>query len=175
MPITFVGDFQAPDRLQGSMTAKAQGATITVALIAMGDTVYIKDPNTGKWVVTSGSAAPFLPQDFTGIKPSELKGLKLVGEENLGGSPAYHLAGEATFPLNFGQPVGPIKGTFQTEYWIDKENSRIVQAAIDGKVPITGTVEATVAMSVTIQFSSYGSPVLIEAPQMETLQPTPVP
>ena len=163
MPITFVGDFQAPDRMKGNMTATAQGSTVEVATIVIGKDVYIKDPSTGQWTTTTGSALPFTPQEFTDIKLSELGGLRLVGEEILGGLPAYHLAGTAAFPLSFGQ-IGEIQGEFQTDYWIDKENSYLLQAAIDGKVPISGTVEATVAMAVTIRFSDYGVAVTIEAP-----------
>jgi hypothetical protein len=165
MPITFVGDFQAPDRLQGSMTATAQGTTVEAAMIVIGKDVYIKDPSTGQWVATTAGAVPFSPQEFTNIKLADLSGLTLVGEEILGGSPVYHLAGTAALPLSFGAPVSEVQGTFQTDYWIDKENSHMLQAAIDGTVPVSATVEATMAMSVTIRFSDYGVAVTIEAPK----------
>jgi LppX_LprAFG lipoprotein len=166
MPITFVGDFQAPDRMQGSMTtATAQGTPVEAAMIVIGQDVYIKDPSTGQWVATTGSTIPFAPQEFTDIKLSELRGLTLVGEEILNGSPVYHLAGTTALPLGLGATIGEMQGTFQTDYWIDKENSHMLQAAMEGKVPISGTVEATVAMAVTIRFSDFGVAVTIEAPK----------
>ena len=85
VPLRFVGDFQAPDRSQGTLSLAIPFFSIEIEVISIGSTTYTKDPETGEGVVTLDEA-PFFegPVEFIGVEElDKLLGLTLVGEETL--------------------------------------------------------------------------------------------
>lgn len=48
------GAAQRPDQLQATVTAKIGGVTINTETVALGGTLYYKDPFTGKWEIHKG-------------------------------------------------------------------------------------------------------------------------
>jgi hypothetical protein len=168
VPFNFAGDFQAPDRMQGTMKATAQGVTVETGMTMIGTDVWIKDPTTGQWVASPQSAVPFTPQEFTKLDPSVLQNLQFVGEESLDGTPTYHLTTQTSAPLDLGEPLGQIQLDMKAGYWIDSETDLVRKITVGGTVPTTGTVQLTIGLSMTIQFSDYGVPVTIEPPPTAT-------
>ena len=168
VPVTFVGDIQAPDRVQGALSMTPFGiVTIEYQVINIGDTTYQTDPQTGEWEVTTSPAVPFTdPSDFLASKPSDFLDLVLLGEETLDGVRVYHLSGTMS-PEAF----GGIQGDLVADIWTGVEDSLVRQIAVKGVVQIEGGGllpegggNATVDM--TVKFSDYGKPVSIEAPQV---------
>ena len=80
IPLTFTGDFQAPDRFRGTLTMNFLGFSIESELISIGDTSYQTNPETGEWEVTTEPATPLSdPSEFFGDETSEFQDLVLTG------------------------------------------------------------------------------------------------
>ena len=171
VPVTFVGDVQAPDRVQGTLSMTLFGIlTIEYQVINIGDTTYQTDSQTGEWEVTASPAVPFTdPSDFLASKPSDFLGLTLVGEETLDGVQVYHLSG-TLLPEAF----GGIQGDLEADIWTGVEDSLVRQVAVKGVLQIqgdggllpVGVGPGNVAVDMTVKFSDYGKPISIEAPQV---------
>ena len=172
MPMTFAGDVQAPDQMQGSLTMTVMSTTMTTEMIVIGSEAWAQDPITGQWVARTGTGAPVGPQQFTDLSESEVAGMTLVGEETLDGEQVVHLRGPVDEELDLGAELGgPIQLTLVADYWIAKESNLLFKATMEGVVPIIEPLEMTVGMSLTIEFSAFGEPVTIEPPPMATATP----
>jgi hypothetical protein len=176
IPLIFAADYQAPDRMQGTLSADLMGMALEMDMIVIGETAYVTDPETGEWTVSSDPATSFAPEEFTGLDPDRLEDLVLVGEEALDDVPVYHLKGTTPAEeLGMGQldlDVG-VQGELQVGYWIGVEDSLLRQATMDGELSVLGEEEATVQLSATATYSGFGEPVVIEPPELPT--PTPIP
>jgi hypothetical protein len=173
IPMTLAGDVQTPDRMQGSLTMSMMGSTIETEMIVIGNQAWAKDPTTGQWVASPQAQAPVGPRQFTELSDSELAGMTLVGEEMLDGQQVVHVAGTVDEELDLGAELGgPMQMSLESDYWIAKESNLPVKASLVGSVPITQeSLEMTVGMSMTMEFSGFGEPVTIEPPPMAS--PTP--
>ncbi|MBN1136183.1 MAG: LppX_LprAFG lipoprotein [Anaerolineae bacterium] len=171
IPITMAGDMQNPDRFKGKMSMSMMGQSMNVDMVVIGDTTYVTDPTTGEWQVTTAEEAgvPFDPKELTGgVKPEDIEGLTFVGEEMVGDRPAYHLTGKVTkAPLGLEESLGAGGDVNLTaDYWIDKETNYTLKTTVNGDLVITGDMEATINMAMTILFSAFDVPVTIEAPEV---------
>lgn len=166
IPITFVGGVQAPDRLQGLVTVSQGDQKLENEIIVIGETTYVKDSLAGQWQKSTASATVFDPKDLAGIEPDEIQNLEFIGEDTLAGVPVYLLTGRAAFPLGLGEPIGTIEGDLAARYWIAREDSRLVQGAVEGEMALSGELEATIAVSMTMRFSDYDVPLEIETPEL---------
>jgi len=169
IPITLAGDMQNPDRFKGKMQMSVMGQSMDVEMIVIGDTTYVTDPATGEWQTTTAEEAgvPFDPKELTGgVKPEDIEGLTLVGEEMVGDRAAYHLTGKVTkAPLGLEESLGEGSDVNLTaHYWIDKETNHTLKGTVSGDMTITGEMEATINMVMTMLFSAFDVPVTIEAP-----------
>ncbi|MGD9050078.1 MAG: LppX_LprAFG lipoprotein, partial [Anaerolineae bacterium] len=169
IPFTFVGDFEAPDRVQGSMSMTMFGMTIEMEVITIGETAYATNPDTGEWEVGAESAAPFSPEDFAGIDPADIEDLTVTGEVSLDGTTAYHLQGIAS-AQDMGPAMADIEGELQLEYWIGVADGRLRQNTVEGELLAPGEA-GTIGLVATTTYSDYGQAVAIEPPEL----PTPIP
>jgi hypothetical protein len=173
MPMVFRGDIQSPDRMQGSLTMTVMGTTVETEVIAIGDQAWAKDPTTDQWIASPQAGAPVGPNQFTDLSETELAGMTIVGEETLDDEPVVHLTGMVDEELDMGAELGgAIPLSLVADYWVAKESNLPLKATMVGTVPVTQeSLEMTVGMSMTIEFSAFGEPVTIEPPPMGT--PTP--
>ena len=171
IPVTSMGDIQAPDRVQGALSMTLfELLTIEYQVINIGDTTYQTDPQTGEWEGTASPSVPFTdPSDFLASKPSDFLDLALVGEETLDGARVHHLRG-ALSPEAF----GGIQGALVADIWTGVEDSLVRQIAVEGVLQVQrdggllpeGGGPGNAAVDLTVKFSDYGKPVSIEAPQV---------
>jgi hypothetical protein len=96
MPITFVGDFQAPDSKQYVMTMTMLGETVVMQGISIEDTTCIRNPVTGLWEISTEASSPIAPEEVASVDLDELTGLEYVGEETLDGTPVHHVAADVS-------------------------------------------------------------------------------
>ena len=170
IPLSFVGDFLAPDRVRGMLEVSFGFFSIGMEAINIGNAFYFTNPQTGQWETRPDAAYAFPnPAAFISASVGTLDSAVLVGRESLDGTPVYHLQG--ILPLDaFGGPEGRV----QAELWIGVEDSLVWQIAAEGVAPLddlsaalgTGGLSGTANVAVTIRFSDYGKPVVIEAPQV---------
>jgi hypothetical protein len=176
IPLTFAGDYQAPDRTRGKMTISLGFLSMELETITIGDKAYISDPQTGEWEETSNASLVIpQPSDFTGIpEQANLEGMEVVGEETLeDGTPVLHLRAKAPEELTGGNT-----GDLDAHIWIGLEDSLIRRMKIDGDVPLDqvaalapgapfsgGALPSGPAnLTMTVTLSNYNVPVEIEAP-----------
>ena len=50
VPMNVTGDFQSPDRIQGDLSVSLGFISIESQIIAIGDSIYMTDVETGEWV-----------------------------------------------------------------------------------------------------------------------------
>ena len=137
VPFKFDGDFQAPDKMRGSLSASVLGFSIDTEFVQIGETSWFKDPQTGTWQTTTGTEgiAPFSPADFLGdeflaSEDSPIKDLALVGTENLSGTQVWHYA--ATIPATELDLKG---GDFKFDMYVG------VADRLPRKITMTGEVD----------------------------------
>ena len=173
IPVTSVGDFQAPDRSQATTSMTFLGINIEFKVITIGDTTYQTNPQTGQWEIGSDSATPFgSPDAFTGEGSSDIDDLVFVAEETLSGTRVYHLKGLAP-PETFGEEGGEL----EVEIWIGVKDHLIRQIAAEGEISLesngdpffNGGPAGSATGTVTIRFFDFGKPVNIEAPEITAL------
>ena len=174
IPFTFVGDYEAPDRIQGAAELSLGFFTIESQIVTIGNTTYATDPETGEWIITPSPDILLLnPMDIVGSAgpdPAGFADLKLVGVEELEGVPVYHLTGSA--------PADAFEGTeveATADLWVGVEDSLIWRIVIEGELTFEdegalgseGQISGTADVEVTMTFADYGAPVVIEEPVVE--------
>jgi hypothetical protein len=165
-PLTFTGDFKAPDRLQGELTMDLLGQTIEMEVITIGGISYIKDPTSDEWQTTTETTSPFTPEDFVGLEPDDIanmEDLKLLGESVLGGAPVYHLEGKLTTEV-MENVLGEAEGEIKVEYWIGLEDGWIRQANIEMELFEEGADPGEIDATIILTFSGFNMEIVIEAP-----------
>lgn len=162
MPITYVGDFQPPDRTRGTITLSFVGITIEVEVITIGETTYTKDPETGEWEVSTEQASPFAPEDFTEVEPLDIDDLAVVAQQNLDGVPVYRLEGTVSSG-DMGEAFAELEGEVVVKYWIGVQGGRLRRSVVKAELSEAGSA-GTISIRVDTTYSGYGKPVSIEPP-----------
>jgi len=165
IPITFSGDFQPPDRMQGTVSITMFGSTIEMETITIGETSYAVNPLTGEWEESAEPASPFAPEDFA-VVPDEFEDLVLVGEDTLDGTRVYHLRGAVSSGV-LGEVLAGTEGEIRVEHWIGVEDGRLRQSVIEGELSMPDDA-GSIDLSVTMAYSDYGQDVEIEPPEIPT-------
>ena len=170
LPMSYTGDFQAPDRSQGSISISLGFLTIEFQTIKIGDTLYETDPDTGKWGIGTEEDALFGDSaDLATIDLSGLEDLALVGEDTLDGTRVYQITGTARAQAQGEQGVETA-----ITHWVGVEDGLLRQVVTEGTIdPRDGPVgpfgpagEGTATISITLKLSEFGKPVSIEAPEL---------
>jgi hypothetical protein len=180
IPVEISGDYQAPDRIKASLKMAVIFLTIETEIVRLGNTQYIKDPETGEWQVTVGESALFMdPGQFVQVESENLNDLAMVGLETLDGVEVYHLAAttvEGTY--------GGGGGEFRLSLWTRVKDGLVAKVEAEGEVDLreaaggllgdVGQGAAEVTLAVTL--SDFGEEVAIEAPiSVPTSSPTSTP
>ena len=165
-PVTFIGDFVAPDRFQGEVIMDMMGQTMTVQTIMIGETVYIRDAETSEWQMTTGDIAPFSPEDFIGFEQDQIANmgdLELMGQSVLDGVNVYHLQGTLTAE-QMALTGETAEGEISVDYWIGVEDGWVRQVNLD--MQIIADIEETGEFTATMQvfFSEFNQDITIDAP-----------
>ena len=135
LPVTFAGDFQSPDRIRGEITVQLGFFNIESEIVGIGETVYVKDSDTGLWdVSTDGSALLARPEEFVGVESDLLRDLELIRIEEMDGTDVYVIAGTAL-------PGALSEGQDETDvtYWIGVRDGLLRQIVAGGDVDLEET------------------------------------
>ena len=131
IPVSFEGDYQAPDRARGALKMSLGFFEVESETITIGNDAYFTNPETGLWEAGSLEDVPLVqPTDLLEVGSVPVKGLALAGRETIGGAPAYRLTG--TIPAESVLGEGDTAGDLQIEYWITEEDSLIRRVALEG-------------------------------------------
>ena len=177
VPIDLAGDFQAPDRTQGTFVVSFFLLQIDSEFINIGDASYTTDPDTGQWTVGRGQALSFLDPAAL-VSPDFLAGggrlanMMLVGTDTLADTPpVYQLSGRLSDEEG--------AGALEVSYWIGVEDGLIYRVRLSGQFELDqvlgdalplgdiGTGEA--AFDAVLTLSDFGKPVHIEAPEIASV------
>ena len=141
-----------------------------IEILAIGDTAYITDPETGEWTVAPGllSALPN-PADVAQDKAPTIEGLALVGQEELGGTAVHHLTGVPSE-----ETLADLGNEAAIAFWIGVEGLLLRRVATEGQIDLSAIgqslggagISGTANVAITIVFSNYGEPVTIEPPEV---------
>lgn len=170
VPMNVTGDFQSPDRIQGDLSVSLGFISIESQIIAIGDSIYMTDVETGEWVAEEESPLFASPTDLIRIDPRTVKDLQLLGSETLDGIRVFHLKGIAP-----PETVTDAAEEFEIDFWIGAENSYLrqleanLEIAISGDDPLLAGVPVGKPMlSIKLTFSDYGKQVAIEPPEIKS-------
>ena len=172
VPVSLVADYQPPDRMRAKLVVSVAFFALEMETIAIGDTIYATNLETGEWEVSSIdlTSALLRPTEFEGdVVIAENYDVVLVGLETLDGTPVFHLRG-----LPPQQIFGELDATAQANLWVGVEDLLIRQIAAEGEIALEELGEVfgqfglsgTANISSTVRISGFGEPVLIEAPQI---------
>ena len=171
LPMSLQGDFQAPDRTQGTLSIDLGFFSVESQVISIGDTHYATNPDTGQWEFSTEPATPFgSVEEFVGPEISRIRDLTVVGQETLDGVESIHLGG-----LVSAETLGDdgVEGELEVDYWIGAQNGLLLQMTAKGELEIEeedfffgGGEMTTTTLSLTLKLSDFGKPVSIEAPEV---------
>jgi hypothetical protein len=181
--ISFVsadGSYIAPDRVGAKVSAAVMGVPGQIEIVAVGDDQYYKHiVLTGnRWLkkqFSPGFNADKLIRSDQGIRRAieTLKGIKMVGREDLFGTPVYHISGQASIVDISAVTVGLIRGTAdaQVDVYLDVNGTNVERIVL--VQPETVSAEYPDPTTWTMELFNYNDPsITIEVPQVETPVPT---
>jgi hypothetical protein len=183
IPIEISGDFQGPDKLRALFSMNLVFLTIETEIVSIGNTEYIKDPETGEWHVSAGDAGLFAdPTQLIELGAGDLVDLVVKGVETLDDQEVYRLTA-STAGANFGGA-----GEFKLSLWIRTEDALVARIVADGEITLgeaggglLGDLAlGTSKVSIDLRLSDFDEEVTIEAPVLQvspeaTASPTPAP
>lgn len=161
------GDAVRPDRFSGTLDVRVAGAQASVAVVALGGTVYAKLPFTSKYAVTDPKTfnipdpGTFMSTE-TGLTQllAQASGPQLAGTSRVGDTVVQQVTAQLPGAvvdrvLRTADPATAVRATFG----IDPETGRLRVATLVGPF-FTAGVDSTY----TLNLSRYGEPVDIRAP-----------
>ncbi|MEJ2737166.1 MAG: LppX_LprAFG lipoprotein [Anaerolineae bacterium] len=166
VPVSYAGQFQAPDRLEGTVAMKFIGVTLKKDMVLLGSTMEVVTQESGEGEATVAPAGMFSLLDFVGFEPAAIRDLALTGEETLDGKPAYHLRGNLLAePMEVAQEGTELQleGEVQFEVWIGVDDNLPHLGTVQGSLTASGSVPGTLTVASTATFSEFGQPVTSEA------------
>jgi hypothetical protein len=154
-PLSYAGDFQAPDRLEGAASVRLLGMTLNKDIVWTANTMHASDESG----VTVDSMFSLL--SFGRFEMADIQNLEFVGEETLDEVAVYHLKGElqtdkeqpATGATGYG-----FEGGLQFEVWIGVADRLPRQIVADGELTTWGPAEGTIQVGASATFSGFGQP-----------------
>jgi WD40 repeat protein len=173
IPVSFEGDFQAPDKSVGTLSMSFLGIAIEMETITIGDTTYTTNIETGEWEISSGDAFFDLeqfglpvpsPESFLELDPDAFSDLQVVGEESLNGVPTIHMRG----PMSLDQVVGTYD-LAELNVWIGVEDHYMHQMTIEGQTVVEDLGDSPFGggeldMLITLTLSNFNEPLDIQPP-----------
>ncbi|MEK6256091.1 MAG: LppX_LprAFG lipoprotein [Chloroflexota bacterium] len=166
IPVTFSGDFLAPDSMQGALSMELFGTVTETKFVTIGDLAYSTDIETGEWVLGAESTLPFDINDFVGSNQIGLITPELVGIEVVDDVWTYHLVG--TIPADsLGEDFAGGEDEVTMDYWIGADDflvRRLTMVLSLISEWIEGSGETEMKISVEIVINDYGKEVVIVSP-----------
>ena len=160
--VTFVGDYQAPQRYQGVVNSLRAD---NVQIITIGNEVYEVDPENGDWQRSDWSQLDYYGLVFTVNMPKGVYfDMAYLGQELIDDVPVHHISGR--LPAH-----GSTAESFD-EFWIGVEDDHYYQVRSE-----FGLGQEDIKLRITKRFSDHDQPVEIAAPEMPalaTLQASPL-
>jgi hypothetical protein len=166
VPVSYAGNFKAPDRLAGTVAMKFFGITLQKDMVLLASTMEVTGQGTGEGEAIAAPAGMFSLLDFAGFELADIRDLAFVGEETLDGSPVYHLKGSLLAkPMEMTQQGAELQleGEVQFEVWIGVADSLPHLGTVKGSLTSSGAVPGTLTVAGTVAFSEFGQPVVAEA------------
>ena len=167
IPVTYAGDFSAPDRLEGKLSMDILWNKLERDTVLISRILDAPEPGTGK-TVSNVQPVPLVSLlDFVEFEPNDIPNLELVGEETLDGTPVYHLKGGVSAVEMEIVQLGTkftLEGEVALDILIGIDDSLPRQVSADGSLAVSGGAQGTLHMAGTATFSGYGSPLDAEAP-----------
>jgi cyclophilin family peptidyl-prolyl cis-trans isomerase len=181
VPIAFAGDFQRPDRVQGNFAMSLGFLDVEFQVITIGETAYATDPETGEWGIDTEATLPFGgPAQLLETDLSLIRDLAYAGELDHDGVAVYRLRG--TFPAESLGEEG-IAGDLEIVYLVATEDYLPRSIVIVGELDVEDGADlffgggqpsganASMTLSLALDLSDFGKPVVIEAPEVVPTQP----
>lgn len=165
-PLIFVGDFQSPDRLEGTASVQLLGITLERDAVLFARTLDAADPATGP---AMGSVLSLL--DFARFDMADIQDLELVGEEDLEGTRVYHLAGRLPTQKRqseSGKQQYTFEGELRFDLWIGVDDRLPRQAVIGADLATTGPAEGSINVAGSATWSNFGQPLAAGAASTST-------
>lgn len=161
------GDVNAEGNMRATVDATYGGLPVAVGIVALGDTYYVQDPISQKWMSVAAADSPVgqLSLSAGTIRLLDhITDVSYEGEESKGGAKTYHLTGQVT-----NEDIKAIAGlvdltvteSFPTDIWIGVKDSLVYEVNIAGAA--TASEPPDVWRSVIL--SNLDTHVDIEAPQ----------
>ena len=172
VPMGLEGDFQAPDRFRETVSISLGALNVEFETITIGEDAYVMNPETGEWEIDTEETVPFGgPTQLLETDLSVIQDLVLVGLEDLNGVEVYRLSGG--LPAESLGDEG-VAGALKVEYWVGTADSLLRRITIDGELDVEegegllfgGGDAGSMTLSMTIEFSDFGKPVAIVAPEV---------
>ena len=168
LPISYVGDVQAPDRTRGKLVLSVMVFALEIEIVTVGGVTYTTNPQSGEWEVSSsGTLGVPNPAGFIRGGAPLLTGATYVGLEIRDGERVHHLAGIVRLDV-----LADLEGETPADIWIGAEDMLVREVAAEAPVdlealglPVSGIgLAGTGVATLSIRLSGYGEPVRIEAP-----------
>lgn len=169
MSMSFVGDFQQPDRTAGLLSRKLMGITFEISTVRIGENVYERMPDTGIWHISQETLIPFFaPAELLSSCLSDEQELKLAGMETIADLPVYHLTCTGRL-VDF----AGVDNLYDIEYWISADDHTLIKAQLvqissaeeNGQAQGSGNEEVVIKdLIMTLEFSVSDQQATIEPP-----------
>jgi WD40 repeat protein len=174
IPLRFQGDVVQPDRMQGVMAISINDMDVETQTIQIGDQIYVLNPSTNRWQIIDQISVPFNPEDLT-MNPEDIEDLVLVGEVTVEDTLVYHLTGRALLPFSLEEPLGEMVADMEVEYWIGVDDLHLVRAVVEGDMELSGEIELSATVAMTMYLYDYNTPIEIVAPEISSTSEIDVP
>lgn len=172
------GDYVAPDSVKITMMVSMAGEqSPAIEIVKIGDTVYIKDPESQQWMMENEVESY---QELKEIENFALAAIEfisafesssLLSDEEISGVLCYHVKGTVdSAKLEDPSTKFAPTDTVSADLWIGKEDYlvRRILLEVQADAPSSGT-EIPISganFSFIYEFSKFNEPITIDAPQL---------
>jgi len=167
IPISYAGDFTAPDRLAGRLSMDILWVALERDTVLTSRILDTSQPGAGEGVASAQPVPLVSLLDFVELEPGDIPNLELLGEETLDGLPALHLKGGVSAVEMEIVQLGTkftLEGEVVLHIWVGADDFLPRQVSVDGSLAVSGGAEGTLHVAGTTTFSDYGSSLTTEAP-----------
>ena len=176
-------DVIVPDKMRATTEVSIGGATVVeLEMIGIGETVYVMNPMTDEWEVSDGdSEATTMPTlEVVPQIVQALTELTILNDEEVDGVLCFHIRGSVDSSIlgelgledlsmedqGFEDPGIDVDVLeTETELWIGKEDFLVRRVAVEGR-EAGDAAESGTSATVTMEFSRFDEPIVIEEPDM---------
>jgi hypothetical protein len=168
LPVTYAGDFSAPDRLEGRLSMDILWNKLERDTVLISRILAAPEPGTGETVSNVQPVPPVSLLDFVEFEPADIPNLEFVGEETLDGHPVYHLKGGVSAVEMEIVQLGSkftLLGEVVLDILVGADDFLPRQASADGSLAVSGGAEGTLYVAGTAMFTEYGTGLVANAPE----------